>query len=360
MILVLNSGSSSLKYKLFSIGKKVIFENSYNNLKKRIDFLRALNDIKFILAKETKNYLPIDLIAHRVVHGGELESPFLISNRSQFLKIEKFNELAPLHNPIALTVIKESQKIFKNIKQVAVFDNAFFRELPEISQTLPINQKVARRLKIYRYGFHGISHQYVKNQVDPENKYKVISIHLGAGSSMAAIDRGKPLETSMSFTPSDGLMMQTRSGGLDPGVVFYLIRKLGINRAEDLLLNHSGIAGFTEGADIKTVIYNAGYKVEDAAFYQTDRKRPDADTLKNSRLALDKFVYEIRKSLAAYDVVLNGANIIAFTGRVGFGSSLIRRRIIKDFHQFKNKKFAIIEPNEELAIFEEVIKKGYL
>jgi acetate kinase len=233
MILVLNAGSSSLKYKLFSIEKKVIFKDSYNNLRKRTDFIKALKNIKLTLDYKTKKYLPVDLIAHRVVHGGDLESPFLISNRAEFLKIEKFNRLAPLHNPVALTVIKESQKIFKNAKQVAVFDNAFFRELPEISQTLPINQKVARRLKIHRYGFHGISHRYVANQVDPENKLKIISIHLGAGSSMTAIDRGKPLETSMSFTPSDGLMMQTRSGALDPGIIFYLIRELGINRAED-------------------------------------------------------------------------------------------------------------------------------
>lgn len=359
MILVINTGSSSLKFKLFNPEGKVAAEEKFANLRNFADYRKSLIKI----SKQAKDLAlgldNIKVVAHRVVHGGELESPYIIKNWQALRKIEKYSPLAPLHNPVALRTIRQSQTIFPKAKQIAVFDTSFYNNLPILAQTLPINYLTAKKFGIKKYGFHGINHRYAVSQVDPANKYKILSLHLGAGSSITAINCGKALDTTMSFTPLDGLVMQTRSGSIDPGVIFYLIRKMGLRATEDIIIKRSGLAGLSgTNGDMKTLLYCAGLKVEDKNFDLLSLPKPKSEVAERAKSALNKYVYEIKKHLAALDAVLDGADMIVFTGEIGYGSSLIRQRIIKDTSQFKSKKFFVVKPNEELAIFNTLNKKS--
>ncbi|MFA7662957.1 MAG: acetate kinase, partial [Patescibacteria group bacterium] len=243
-ILVLNSGSTSLKYKLFDLETfELISENNYQNIASREDALKQV-------FREVGNLSEVKAIGHRVVHGGlEFFKPTLI-NRENIYNLAKYNELAPLHNPANLEGILACLEYLPGVNNYAVFDTAFYKDLPEESRTYAIPPEIAHENDFYRFGFHGISHKYVANKVASDlkkdiKKLKIISCHLGGGASVTAIKNGQPVETSMGFTPLEGLMMATRCGDLDPGIILKMAEKYGIEATSEILNKKSGIYGIS-------------------------------------------------------------------------------------------------------------------
>lgn len=341
-ILVLNVGASSIKYSIFANLQK-IESGKYEKLKSREDYKRVLIDI----LKNRNKKIKIDLIIHRVVHGGEIKKPTKINSEVK-KQIKKFSELAPLHNPRQLIMINLAEKL--NVPQYAVFDSSFFAELPEISRIYPINLKLTKKYGIRKYGFHGISHKSVSENL----KGKTITCHIGDGVSMSAIKNGKPIDTTMGFTPLEGLMMGTRSGSIDSGIIFFLQKK-GIN-AEKVLNFESGLKGISGYSDFRDLIKTMGKKESKLAYYM--------------------FVYKIAKQIGAYAVALRGLDNLVFTGEIGKNNSRIREEICKNLDilgikidRQKNKKNSelissdnskvkvyVRSPNEELEMVKEVLK----
>lgn len=308
MILVLNCGSQSIKWKLFSKDlsvKKQGQPKSFNDLKK---------DLKEINQE-------IDLVGHRVVHGGEKFKKPTVVTKPILRKLIKLKSLAPLHNPYNILGIKITSRIFPKAKQVAVFDTGFYKDLPEKASVYPVPGDFKK------YGFHGISHEYVSSKFSDK---KIISVHLGGGSSITAIKNGKPVDTSMGYTPMEGLMMMTRSGDIDPGIVI----KLG-KKAENILNKESGIKAICGEVDMRDVL-----------------KRKD----KKAKLALDLYAYRIQKYIGAYHAILGGCDVLIFTGAIGYGSARIRKMVTKDLKILKNTKIKFIKTDEELAIAQKIKK----
>jgi acetate kinase len=354
MILIVNVGSSSIKFKLFDQGAEMLFQ-THNRLDGIRDFIHTLK----VFHSEIKKKFPgkhCDIICYRIVHGGNLDSPYEIKSSKEINSIAHLNELAPLHNPKAVAVIKFCRKLFKGSKHFAFFDTSFFKSLPDLARLLPINNWLAFKFELRKYGFHGISHEYVLSQVPGGSGKKIISIHLGAGCSLAAIDHGQPIETSMSFTPLDGLVMQSRTGAIDPGLVISLCRKLGINEAEDVLNKKSGLAGMsgTDG-DMRQVLFNAGYEVTDKEFLSNPPKQPSESEQAKARFAIDKYCYEVKRYLSFYSHLLGQNITVAFTGQVGFGSKVIRDKILSGFNF---DQVLVVKPDEELAIFNKISKEA--
>jgi len=327
MILILNCGSQSIKWKVFNEKLKVVQEGKREFLISK-DFEKILSDE---LNKIKGN---ISMMGHRVVHGGQkFIKPIKITNEN-LAELEKLSYLAPLHTPFNIAEIKICQNTFKNIPQIAVFDTEFFKDLPEEAFTYALPQEITKEFGFRRYGFHGISHEYVSKNL----KGKVITCHLGGGCSITAIRDGKAIDTSMGFTPMEGLVMMTRAGDVDPGVVLDIAREFGLDRAEDILNKESGIKGICGEADMLKVL---------------DRIKSGD---KKARLALDVFVYSIQKYIGAYFAVLGGCDVLVFTGAIGFGSEKIRNMICKNLDILKKTKILSIETDEELAIAQKIYK----
>jgi acetate kinase len=342
IILVFNVGSSSIKYSLFQ-GLDRINSGINERLKSKEDYSRAINSIfkKFDNKK-------IDVIAHRVVHGGQINQPSKITREIKN-KIKEFSEFAPLHNPNQLRVIELCEKFKK--PQYAIFDTMFFANLPEIAKTYAIPKEIIKKYKIRRYGFHGLSHEYVSKGM----KGKTIVCHLGSGSSISAIKDGKAIDTSMGLTPLEGIMMGTRSGSIDPGIIFFLEKK-GYN-VEDILTNKSGLKGICKYNDFRDI-------------------RSNINKNKDCKLAYEMFIYSIIKAIGSYVAALNGLNNLVFTAAIGENVPKLRRDICNNLKYLglkldenKNEKNAeIISSNnskvrvfvkktdEEKMIVEEVLK----
>jgi len=313
MILVLNCGSQSIKWKVFDKKFKLKNQGKVSNKK--------------ALKKELKKIQEeIDLVGHRVVHGGdEFLKPTKIT-KSVLKKLKKYNKLAPLHNPYNLLGVKIAQKIFPKAKHVAVFDTEFFTDLPFVSKNYALPEKLRKKYK--RFGFHGISHEYVSQKVKSS---RVISCHLGGGCSITAIKNGKAIDTSMGFTPMEGLIMMTRSGDIDPGIVLDLGKK-----AKKILNKQSGMKGLTG---------------EDKMLKILKKKN------KKNKQALEMFVYRIRKYIGAYYAILGGCDVLVFTGMIGAGDLITRKLVCKDLKILKGVKVISIKPEEELAIAQKIIGK---
>ncbi len=340
-ILVFNVGSSSIKYSLFK-NSELIESDNYERLRTNEDYERSVKKIFMKFDKKT-----VDLIVHRVVHGGNLKKPVRI-NEGIIKKIKKFSELAELHNPKELMVIGLCKRY--NKPQYAVFDTIFFSDLPEVSKVYAIPKKITKKYGIRRYGFHGLSHEFVSRNL----KGKVITCHLGSGSSISAIKNGKPIDTSMGFTPLEGVIMGTRSGTIDPGIIFFL-KKRGYN-VEKILTDESGLKGLTGFNDFRNV-------------------RKDL-TIKDCKLAYDMLVYSIVKIIGSYIGVLNGLDNLVFTGAIGENVPKLRKEICKHFSfigmqidEEKNKinselvssekskiKVWVKKTNEEKVAVEKVLK----
>ncbi|NPA74428.1 MAG: acetate kinase [Epsilonproteobacteria bacterium] len=338
-ILVLNSGSSSIKFKLFDMdrGEKVLcsglierigekearFKLKFGDkkLEKSIDIkdhAHGLSVLQEEMKRENilKSFQELGGVGHRVVHGGEYFDKAVLIDDSVLEKIEELSPLAPLHNPVNLLGIKAIFKQHPNIPQVAVFDTAFHQTIDKKTFMYALPYEYYEKEKIRRYGFHGTSHHFVMQKAaevlqKDTNKINLITLHLGNGDSATAVKEGKSIDTSMGFTPLEGLVMGTRCGDLDPAIVFYLSKKLGLNIEElDKILNKkSGLKGICGDNDMREIEKRAS---------QGDEK---------AKLALEVFCYRIKKYIGAYTVTIGKVDAIVFTGGIGENSSLVREMV---------------------------------
>lgn len=360
-ILVINCGSSSIKYKLYSFPagnlldkgliERIGEENS--RVKDHSQGVKAL--VSDILKKGVISDLEeISAIGHRVVHGGEtFTQPHLI-DQAVIKKIKECVPLAPLHNPVNLAGIIGCCKIFPCMPQVAVFDTAFHQDIPEYAYMYPIPAKYYRKYRVRKYGFHGTSHQFVAQQASKIlkkslNKLKLIICHLGNGCSLTAVDKGKSIDTSMGFTPLEGLMMGTRSGDIDVAAVFYLMRKekLSVAMMDEILNKKSGILGVS------------GLSND----FRTLKEEVKKGTVK-AKLAYDMFVYRLKKYIGSYYFILGRPDAVCFTGGIGEHSKSVVNSIKKDILRISEGKVKtlIVPTDEELMIanltYKEIKKEG--
>lgn len=341
LILVLNAGSTSLKYKLFDDRLKVVKQRNYDHLGDGGNghleaFRKALREIG--------DLTDIKIVGHRVVHGGTKFCQPTLVNDENLKELAEFNHLAPLHNPYNLQVLESARVYFSHAPHLAVFDTAFFI-------TLPLKAKIyALPLEYYekgiqRFGFHGISHQYAAEQAGERLKRKLtgmnlITCHLGGGCSIAAVEQGKAIDTSMGFTPLEGLVMMTRAGDVDPGLIFHLNQNLNMSLPEiyDLLNYDSGVKGLSGTKDFKKFLRLV--------------KRGN----KRAKLVFDIFVYRIQKYIGAYAAILGKVDAMVFTGAIGAGDPYTRKKICQDLGVLNRVKVFAIPADEEKAIAKECEK----
>jgi len=358
MILVWNPGSSSLKYKLYDLNKKnliLVKSGSCNRIGEEVkNHFEACEQLIGELGDNKKN---IKTVGIRVVHsGGVLKDGEKITS-STISKLEKVSKLAPLHNPKAIETLKTSMKLLKNVAHQAYFDTTYFDKLPDESKKLPLPIQLVEKYGIRRFGFHGISHEYAYNEAGLKKTDKTVSIHLGAGCSMTAICKGVPQETSMSFTPLDGLIMETRTGAIDPGVVIHLAKKIGIEETEDVLNNQSGLRALTNTqGNMFDVLYLAGLKIEDPSYMPAKTLVKNAETFKETSLGLAIYIRQIQKYIGGYGAIIGGIDAIVFTGAIASGSTVIRNMIMENIKFLKIKKIKIVKPDEEKAIAKKIAK----
>jgi acetate kinase len=364
-ILVLNAGSATLKFKIFNFANLELAEegiieriglmNSFIKIgdKKEIYEVETHEEAFRLLVSKIEDYKDsIIMVGHRVVHGGEeFTKPTLISKKL-LARLEKNNKLAPLHNPVGISCIKASQKYLPEAADVAVFDTGFYQTLPKHAYIYAIPLKYYQRDKIRRYGFHGISHQYSAGQTAlklkrPLNKLNLITCHLGSGCSITAIKNGQAIDTSMGFTPLEGLVMSTRCGSIDPAIPLYLMRKEKMSEDEvnDLLNKRSGLFGLSGSMDMREILVKAGYSVPGFKLV-TKIKAKDKEIAK---LTLDIFIYNIKKYIGSYSAILGKVDALVFTGGIGERSEIIRRLIMKDLPNYRT---LVIPANEEKLIAE--------
>jgi acetate kinase len=349
-VLVLNSGSSSLKFQVIATDLERINQHEDDRIcrgeveglggeaKMQVQYRKepaqkstaSLKDtaaaldfiVRYLFSKqagipEIKSASDVQAVGHRVVHGGELFKESALIDEKVLKGIEACIDLAPLHNPINLQGISAARKIFGNdTPQVAVFDTAFHQSLPDFSYTYAIPQNLYERHRIRRYGFHGTSHRYVASRYRAlrgltREQTNIITLHLGNGCSAAAIKRGFSVDTSMGLTPLEGLVMGTRSGDLDPAVVDVIARKenLSTTEVEQLLNMKSGLLGISGLSNDMRTLQKQG------------QDNPQA------RLAIEIFCYRARKYIGAYLAGMGGADAVVFTGGIGENSPEIRARI---------------------------------
>jgi len=344
-VIVINCGSSSIKYQLFDMpsekviakglvdkiglkgslikhtrgtDKPVIIEGEILDHQQGVEFLLGIMISKQYGSLEKIS--DIQAVGHRVVHGAEEFSGSVLIDDKVIEALEKSSELAPLHNPPNLKGIYAMQQLLPDVDQVGVFDTAFHQTMPEHTFLYAIPYVLYERYKIRRYGFHGTSHKFVSARaceildVDISTK-KIITCHLGNGSSLAAIKNGKSYDTSMGMTPTEGLIMGTRTGDLDPGALLYMASKedTSINYTNTLINKFSGLLGISGvSSDMRDL--------EDAA----------AKGNKRAQLALDMFAYRVKKYIGSYAAALGGVDIIVFTGGIGENDPETRKRILSN------------------------------
>jgi len=338
-ILVLNSGSSSIKFQLFEMDEnkslasgiieQIGDENSYSKIEfdgKKIEKVEIIKNhsigLKIMnqLLIESETIVSLDelgAVGHRVVHGGEKFSEPVIVDKEVLKEIEKLIPLAPLHNPANLQGIKVMMEQAPSVKQIVVFDTAFHSTIPEYAYMYALPYENYENDGVRRYGFHGTSHKYV---VKEATKYlcvkslNAITLHLGNGASMAAVKNGKCIDTTMGLTPLEGLIMGTRSGDLDPAILFYLARKhdLDIDDLDKILNKKSGLKGICGNNDMREV----------------EQMAENGDA--KAKLALDMFAYRIKKYIGSYSAVVGKLDCIIFTGGIGENDIDTRERCCSD------------------------------
>jgi acetate kinase len=344
-VLVLNCGSSSIKYQFIDTEQKialakgmverigmssaVLSHSRYDGdaikiVGEILDHQIAIEYVLGVMLSKNHGVIEekedIEAVGHRVVHGGESFSDSVLINDHVIEVLQENIELAPLHNPPNIKGIQAIKRILPNTPQCCVFDTAFHVKMPPKAFLYGIPYELYKKHKIRRYGFHGTSHLYVSQKaVEILNKnieeLKLVTAHLGNGCSMAAIDRGHSIDTSMGFTPLEGLLMGTRSGDLDPSLILYIMSKeaLSLNEAGTLLNKHSGLTGISgEGSDMREIIQavKQGHK--------------------RATYAFEIFCYRIKKYLGAYAAALGGLDAFIFTGGIGENSIEVREEVCRD------------------------------
>ncbi len=335
-ILVLNCGSSSIKYRLFDkefgtilhgiverIGEqaRLVHHKGEKTLKKEVDVKNHRQGVSLMLKLlhdrdwgAIKRVTEISVVGHRVVHGGQMAKTALISDVALgYLK--SFEMLAPLHNPHNITGIEEAKKAMPKVPQVMVFDTAFHQTMPRKAYMYGLPYKYFDKYAVRKYGFHGTSHKYVAlraAKILKKKKPNLVTCHLGAGSSLTAVREGKSVDTSMGMTPLEGVMMGTRTGDIDPAVVQYLVKKYRFELDEIFeIMNHkSGLLGISGMSKDVRVIEGRAKKGNERC-----------------RLALEMFCYRVAKYIGAYAVALGNVDAVVFTAGIGENSASMRKRI---------------------------------
>ena len=344
-IFVVNSGSSSIKYQFFKmpderpictglveriglegslITHKLIAKGEEKIISRRLDLPDHESGLKEVAHMLTDpeigvihNPQEIEAVGHRVVHGGESFASTTVITPEVKSEIKKLFSLAPLHNPANYLGIEVSEKIFTKAKQIAVFDTAFHQTLPEKAYKYAIPRSFYKEHGIRVYGFHGTSHKHVSKKASEylQNPLaKLITVHLGNGCSMTAVDAGKSMDTSMGFGPLNGLVMGTRSGDVDPFIIFHLVNQLGysLDQVNNVLNKQSGMLGLTGFSDMRDVT------------------KAIAEGNEEAELAYKIYAYRIKKYIGAYAAILNGLDAIVFTGGVGENDINVRRLVCTD------------------------------
>ncbi|MDD4494749.1 MAG: acetate kinase [Eubacteriales bacterium] len=393
IVLVINSGSSSLKYQLIDAEKKKVLakglcdrigignsfikhtivggemslteKDLYNHKVALSEVIKTLTTGNTAVISSTDE---IGAIGHRVVHGGELFHDSVIVDDDVLNAIRDCIELAPLHNPANITGIEACQQIMPGKPNIAVFDTAFHQTIPTYAYLYALPYEIYEKYKVRKYGFHGTSHKFVSNRAaemlqTPIEKLKIISCHLGNGASICAVKYGKSVDTSMGFTPLSGLVMGTRSGNVDPAAVLYLMDKENMKTSEvnDYLNKKSGVLGISGiSSDFRDITTAADEGNERA------------------KLAIEVFCYRVKQYIAEYAGVMNGVDAVVFTAGIGENDSRVREMVVTgmDFmgiaiDKEKNKqrgveidistndakvKTLVVPTNEELAIARETIR----
>jgi len=358
-ILVINSGSSSIKYSLYDAqegGKRngVRYVLRLKGLIEKIghpdspvhDHREGVRILLQGLVEDKRTKLAcledIFVVGHRVVHGGVTFNKPTRLTAAVIEKIRECVDLAPLHNPANLAGIEACQELLPGVPQAAVFDTAFHQTLPEHAYLYGLPYEYFERYNLRRYGFHGTSHQYVAHEAArllkrPLSRLKLITCHLGNGCSVTAVKHGKSIDTSMGFTPLEGLVMGTRCGDIDPASVIFLADKERTSLAElDRVLNYcSGLKGISGISNDMREIKNAARKGH-----------------RRAKLALEIFAYRIRKYIGSYMAVLGGADAIVFTAGIGENETDVRKMVLKGLFDYlpKKVKVLVVPTNEELMI----------
>ncbi|SFF06138.1 acetate kinase [Paenibacillus catalpae] len=341
-VLVINAGSSSLKYQLYNMENETVLASGrverigmdssivtheppgkpdVTQVSEILDHITAVKKVIDMLTHPEHGVVAsmeeIDAVGHRIVHGGEVFKNSALVTADVKQEIRKLFDLAPLHNPAHMMGINAVETNMPNVPQVVVFDTAFHQTMPNTSYLYPIPKVLYRRHKVRRYGFHGTSHLYVSQQAakylgKPLESLKMISCHIGNGASATAILDGKSFDTSMGMTPLEGLMMGTRSGDLDPAIVPYVMNKedLTLSEVNSMLNKHSGMLAISGiSSDMREIVEAMG----------------EGDA--NAKLAFDMYTYRVRKYIGAYAAAMNGVDVILFTAGVGENSNVLRKAV---------------------------------
>ncbi|MFH2035932.1 MAG: acetate kinase [Candidatus Zixiibacteriota bacterium] len=393
-ILVINCGSSSVKYQFFDMNQEkaiakglvarigmtgaVLTHKPFDRDEVKVtgeilDHIVAVQYVISILLSENhgviKDKSEIHAVGHRVVHGGEEFTESALIDDDVLSKIRSLIDLAPLHNPHNLSGIKACITNLPDVPQVAVFDTAFHHQMPPKAYIYGLPYVMYKKYSIRRYGFHGPSHFYVsqkcaKLQNKNYSELKTITAHLGNGASITAVDKGISVDTSMGFTPLEGLLMGTRSGDLDPAVILHIMgrEELTLHEANTLLNKHSGLSGISGvSSDMREIVEssNSGHV--------------------NAKLALDIYCYRVKKYIGAYSAAMGGLDSLVFTGGIGENSAIVREMICQNFdylglkldNEINNNtkgvdtdisakdskvKVFVIPTNEELVIARDTVK----
>lgn len=362
MIFVINSGSSSFKFKVFQPsprprpagGLKVLASGIVERIGLEKPFLKAkvngneiaeeyasvpdhadaLSKTFAALAKAGIDVKDVKAFGHRVVHGGTAFTEPTKVDAKVIAKLKEYYKLAPLHNPPNVIGIEAVMKLMPGAANVAVFDTAFYRKMPDYAYMYALPYDLYEKHAVRKYGFHGISHEYVAHEAakllkKPLSKLKLVTCHLGSGASITAVKNGVAVDTSMGFTPLEGLTMSTRAGDIDAEIPIWLIRELKMtpDQVDDLMNKRSGTLGICGQKDMRDVVDGA--------------KKGD----KRSKLALEMFVYDVVRYIGQFMAVMGGCDAVVFTAGVGERSPEIRAMIMKRFKAFKLK--ALVVPTDE-------------
>ncbi len=344
-VLVINSGSSSLKFQVIEMPQERVlakgmverlgepqseihYQKGETSVSREAAFKDHAEGLKAVIALLTDEALgiiqkleDIQVVSHRVVHGGDAYDAPAKIDPTVLSSIKNLSALAPLHNPANAKGIEISQSLFPAATQVAVFDTAFHQTIPEKAYTYAIPKTITEQHRIRAYGFHGTSHKYVSEKAIThlgKANSKIITMHLGNGCSITAVKNGKSVEHSLGFGPSNGLIMGTRSGDIDQSVIFFLMDTLGMDSREinTMLQKKSGLLGLTGHSDLRDI--------------QKQAEQGDNDC----QLALQMMAYRIKKYIGGYSTVLNGLDALVFTAGIGENSSVLRQMVCTDMDYF--------------------------
>lgn len=344
-ILVINAGSSSLKYQLYDMKDESVLAKGLverigmdssivthkpagraevSEVSEILEHTTAIRKVLSLLTDAEHGVIgsvdEIEAVGHRVVHGGEYFGESALVDGDVKTKIRQLFDLAPLHNPASMMGIKAAEANMPNVPQVVVFDTAFHQSMPEQAYLYAIPRVLYSKHKVRRYGAHGTSHEFISKAAAeflnrPIEDLKIISCHIGNGASITAVKDGRSIDTSMGMTPLEGLMMGTRSGDLDPAIVPYVMNKeeLTVNEVNSMLNKHSGLLAISGiSSDMREI--TDGMQKGDA----------------NSKLAFDMYEYRLRKYIGSYAAALNGVDVITFTAGVGENSVVLRQKVCEN------------------------------